>query len=96
MHQEIITIHFDYPDTYTKKKRSYTGKAVIQDAGKGVYMAFDFLDEYKKPPLNFSSAIYLYSVLQTSNSQLWLSPDRQHSKDLLQVIGKAIRSADRI
>jgi len=93
MSQEVIEISFEYPDAYTKKKRFYTGKVVMQDADKGVYMAFDFLDEHKKLPLNFSSPIYLYTAKNKTNACTWVSPDRQHQNNLLQLIGEAIESA---
>jgi hypothetical protein len=89
MNNKVIDISFEYPDAYTKKKRFYTGKAVMQDADKSMYIAFDFLDENKKPPLNFSSAIYLHTV----KDNIWQSPDRQHQKELLQIIGEAIENA---
>jgi hypothetical protein len=93
MNYQTIDISFEYPDAYTKKIRLYTGKAVMQDVEKGVYLAFDFLDEHKNPPLNFSSEIYLYSVKNKANALTWTSPDGLHQKELLKVIGEAIENA---
>jgi hypothetical protein len=93
MNKETIEISFEYPDAYTKKQRFYTGKAIVQDAENGVYIAFDFLDENKKPPLNFSSEIFLHTKKYTSGKMIWVSPDRQHQNELLQIIGTAIENA---
>jgi hypothetical protein len=73
-------------------KRFYTGKAIMQDAYKNMYLVFDFLDENKRPPLNFSSVIYLSPVKLESNV-FWVSLDKQHQKELLHAIGEAIENA---
>jgi hypothetical protein len=93
MKHEILNISFEFPDAYTKKKRFYTGKVTLQDTDKGVYLAFDFLDEYKNPPLNFSSMIYLHTVKLKTDVSVWVSSDRQHQKELLQTVGEAIEIA---
>jgi hypothetical protein len=93
MNHQPLDISFEYPDAYTKRIRVYTGKAVMQDAEKGVYLAFDFLDEHKNPPLNFSSEIYLYSVKNKANALTWISPSGMQQKELLKVIGEAIENA---
>jgi hypothetical protein len=94
MKRAILDISFEYPDVYTKKNRSYTGKATIQDEIKGVYVAYDFKDEKDQPPINFSTLIYIHAVKSKGKDDTitWASSDPV-KKDLLQAIGKGIQNA---